>query len=74
MIMGVVDSIQDEKALEKENGSLYYKILPIVSIVVPNPITAGIVAYTPECENFENCDQAYLDYYRDYDEKCEKLC
>ena len=63
MIMGIIGSIADQEALDKEDGTLYFKTLPIVSLVIPNPITVGIVAYSPECATFENCDEPYLDYY-----------
>merc|ERR1712032_1583285 len=40
----------------------YYQTLPIISIVIPNPITAGMTAFT-DCEEFNNCDENYRDLY-----------
>ena len=47
---------------EGVNGKMYYKALPIVSIVIPNPITTGITAFT-DCNKFDNCDESYRDLY-----------
>ena len=43
-------------------GVIYYTILPIVSIVIPQPITTGMVAFT-DCNVYNNCDEIYRDLY-----------
>ena len=43
-------------------ATTYYLILPIVSILIPNPITTGMTAFT-DCEEFENCDERYRDLF-----------
>ena len=45
-----------------DSGSFYYTVLPIVSIVIPQPITTGMIAFT-DCNEFDNCDEGYRDLY-----------
>merc|ERR1712047_126378 len=63
MIIALVDSAEDTYALDQSNGKTYYSTLPIVSIVLPNPITTGIIAYSPDCNTYNNCDKRYRSLY-----------
>jgi len=62
-IMALIDSSKDTNARGKPNGNIYYFILPIVSIVIPNPITTYITAYIPKCADFGNCAAHYRTLY-----------
>ena len=44
------------------NGQKYYQTLPIISIIIPNPITSGMTAFT-DCNEFNNCGESYRDLY-----------
>ena len=62
-IVALVDSAEDKNARAQPKGETYYFILPIVSIVIPNPITTGITAYSPDCTIYNNCNASYRDLY-----------
>ena len=63
MIIAVVQSSQDSTMLDTVSAAnTYYIILPIISIVIPNPITTGMIAFT-DCSEFNNCDESYRSLY-----------
>lgn len=73
MIIAVVQSSQDNTMLDSVSAAnTYYVILPIISIIIPNPITSGIIAFT-DCSEFKNCDESYRDLYRVISYKLDTL-
>ena len=49
MISSTLVTANDEKLLKTDEGELYYKTLPIVSCVIPNPIGPYLSANNGEC-------------------------
>ena len=58
----VASSDSDGPAMQVDAGKKYYLTLPIISIVIPNPITSGMTAFT-DCSEFNNCNESYRDLY-----------
>ena len=48
--------------MDVDEGKTYYLILPIISTLLPNPITTGLSAFT-DCTYFNNCDASYRSLY-----------
>ena len=61
-IAAVVGSAGDDDLMNIDGAKTPYLILPIVSIIIPNPVTTGISAFT-DCTKYNNCDANYRDLY-----------
>ena len=62
IIAVVASSDSDGPAMQVDAGRKYYLTLPIISIVIPNPITSGMTAFT-DCNDFNNCGENYRTLY-----------
>ena len=62
IIAVVASAAKDSPAMLADKGRTYYLALPIVSIVIPNPITTGLTAFT-DCNDFNHCGESYRDLY-----------
>ena len=62
-ITAVVDSSNDELAMNQTYGKVFYYQLPVASIVLPNPFLTAVIAFVPDCTEFGNCDKTYRDLY-----------
>merc|ERR1712035_15152 len=59
-ISAAISASNDELALTIPDGKTYFKTLPIVSCIIPNPITTYITGYGSDCEKYRNCDAEYI--------------
>ena len=60
-IAAVVNSTKDTAALNGADGYYYYHTLPIISAIIPNPISTYRTAYFPiDCNDYSNCGADYI--------------
>merc|ERR1712071_673363 len=59
-ISAAINGADDKIATNLPDGKTYYQTLPIVSCVIPNPITTYITGYGANCEQCFNCDSDYV--------------
>ena len=58
IVIVAISKAHSSGVTEIDGGTTRYLVLPIISLIIPNPITTAITAFA-DCEEFKNCGEGY---------------